>query len=216
MKDKHVRAMSSRQRLKLQSLLLSGIPDLSFVEAESAIQASGTLLQGTHAAFEPFMRGQRGQPVVIPKSGSRAKKFVLEVPYHGTETIQQLLRLGDYDWQNSDVSDEHYPQRGTKNKRVVMRLMNFKRVIGTDDVLDRFKKFGLRPANPAELLALGIIHPWLQNRYPIIALGQKWRLPNEDELVVCLAWHSMLRRIHLLCQFRRDWPAHCRFAAIVR
>lgn len=216
MKDKHVRAMSHQQKLRLRALLQSGIPNLSFLEAKSAIQASGTLLQGTHAAFEPFMRGQRGQSTVTPKSGSRTREFALEVPYRGTETIQQLLRLGDYDWHNSDVSDEHYPQRGTKNRSIVMRLDNFKRVMGTDDVLGRFEESGLRPANPAELLTLGASYPWIQNRYPIIAFGQKWRLPNEDELVVCLAWHSMLRRVHLLCQFRRDWPSHCRFAAVVK
>lgn len=214
MKDNHVRVMSHRQRLKLQSLLVPGIPNLSFVEAKSAIQASGTLLQGLHAAFEPFMRAQRGQPVVIPDS--QENEFVLEVPYHGIRTIRMLLKSGNYDWQNADVSDKHFPQNGVENRKITMRLINFKRVVGTDSVLKRLKKLNLRPANPAELLTLGAVHPWLQHQYPIIALGQKWPLPNGDELVVCLAWHSMLRRVHLLCQFRRDWPVHCRFAAIVK
>ncbi|MFZ3043540.1 MAG: hypothetical protein WA058_00280 [Minisyncoccia bacterium] len=213
MKDKHVRVMSPRQRLRLQSLLLSGIPDLSFVEAESAIRASGTLLQGTHAAFEPFMRSQRGQSVAV--SESQESEFTLEVPYYRTGTIRRLLKAGNYDWQNADVSDKHFPQSQVGNKKITMRLMNFKRVIGTDGVLKKFEKLNLRATNPAELLALGAKHPWLQHRYPIVALGQKWPLPNGDELVVCLAWHSMLRRVHLLCQFRRDWPAHCRFSAVV-
>jgi hypothetical protein len=213
MKDKRARAMSPRQRLRLQSLLLSGIPNLSFVEAESAIQARGTLLQGVHAAFEPFMRNQRGQPVGV--SGSQENEFVLDVPYHGTGTIRQLLKSGSYDWQNTDVSDKHFPQRRVGNKKITMKLINFKRVIETDSVLQKLKKLDLRPANPAELLTLGAAYPWLQHRYPIIALGQKWPLPNGDELVTCLAWHSMLRRVHLLCQFRRDWPSHCRFAAVV-
>lgn len=213
MKNRHTRAMSPRQRLKLQSLLLLGIPNLSFVEAESAIKASGTLLQGTHAAFEPFMRSQRGQSVAV--SGSQENEFTLEVPYCRTGTIRRLLKEGNYDWQNADVSDKHFPQRRVGNVKIIMRLISFKRVIGTDGVLKKLEKLELRPANPAELLTLGSMHPWLQHRYPIIALGQKWPLPNEDELVVCLAWHSMLRRVHLLCQFRRDWPAHCRFAAVV-
>ncbi len=214
MKDQQVRSISPRQRLRLQTLLLSGIPNLSSVEAESAIQASGTLLQGLHAAFEPFMRSQRGQSVVIP--GSQENEFALEVPYHGARTIRQLLKSGSYDWQNADVSDKHFPQRRMGSRKIVMKLVDFKRVIGTDNVLNKLKKLGLRPANPAELLTLGAAHPWLQHRYPVIALGQKWPLPNGDELVVCLAWHSMLRRVHLLCQFRRDWPAHCRFAAVVK
>jgi len=213
MENNHTRAMSSQQRLKLQSLLLSGIPNLSSTEAKSAIKASGTLLQGIYAAFEPFVRNQRGQPIAI--SDSQENELVLEVPYHGAGTIRQLLKSGNYDWQNTDVSDKHFPQRRTGNRKIMMRLINFKRVIGTDSVLKKFKKLNLRPANPAELLTLGAAHPWLQHRYPIIALGQKWPLPNGDELVVCLAWHSMLRRVHLLCQFRRDWPTHCRFAAVV-
>jgi len=215
MKSSSKRAMSPQQRQKIQSLLLAGIPNLSSAEADSAIQASGTLFQGMYAAFEPFMRSQRGQVVAASSRGTRTKEFSLVVQYRGTETIQHLLRAGNYDWQNADVSDANFPQRGSRDVSIKMRLANFKRVMGTEEVLLEFQKLGLRPARPPELLALGAAYPWLQHQYPIIALGQKWPLPNKDEMVVCLAWHSMLRRVHLLCQYRRDWPAHCRFAAVV-
>lgn len=215
MEDTKVHLMSSRQRLRLQSLLALGIPSLSSVEAKSAIKASGTLLQGVHAAFEPFMRERRGQPVTI-QHDSNQHEFALEVPYHGAKTIRMLLNSGSYDWQNTDISDKNFPQYKTGNRKILMQLVSFEKVIGTQDVLRRLKKSNLVPANPAELLTLGTIHPRIQLQYPIVALGQRWSLPNGDELVVCLAWHSMLRRVHLLCQFRRDWPAHCRFAVIVK
>lgn len=216
MEHKHVRGMSLEQRQKLRSLLEVSIPELSFVEAESAIQAKGTLQQGVHAAFEPFLRSPRIRTVATAiQCDDLTDDFVMEVIYRDATTIRHLLKEGCFDWMNGDISDEHFPQKETGKTSVIMRLVNFERVISTRDVLIEFKKNGLRPANPAELLVLGAKYPSLQRQFPVIALGQTWLLPNKDRMVVCLAWHSMLRRIHLLCQFRRDWPVHCRFAAVV-
>lgn len=215
MKNSHVRMMSLQQRQKLHALLETSIPGLSFAEAESAIQAKGTLLQGVHAAFEPFLRSSRIHAIAVATQNDLTESFVVEVVYRAEATIQWLLKEGNYDWMNEDISDEHFPQKKTERTSVVMRLVNFERVISSKDVLLEFKNNGLRPANPAELLAFGAKHPSLQRQFPVIALGQTWLLPNKDRMVVCLAWHSMLRRVHLLCQLRRDWPAHCRFAAVV-
>lgn len=208
--------MSPQQQEKLQALLKESIPELSFLEAESAIQANGTLLQGVRAAFEPFLRAPRAYVGGVPAQwDDLMEDLAVEVDYREKETIQYLLGAGNYDWMNSDISDEHFPQKKIGETSITVRLMNFGRVISTKDIFIEFKKSGLRPANPAELLALGAKYPNLQKQFPIIALGQTWLLPNKDRMVVCLAWHSMLRRVHLLCQFRRDWPAHCRFAAVV-
>ncbi len=208
------RSMSPQQRRKLQSLLKVSVPELSFVEAKSAIQAIGTLYQGIYAAFEPFLRSPRTNSATATRGDISAKKFVLEVPYRDKFTIRHLLEAGGYDWMNADISDEHFPQRKIGKREITIHLANFRRVISTKDVLVGLKRRGLRPANPAELLAFGAKYPHIQKQFPIIALGQTWPLPNKDRLVVCLAWHSMLRRVHLLCQFRRDWPTHCRFVAI--
>lgn len=216
MKSSSNQVMTPQQQEQLRDLLMRAIPKLTSREAAAALQAPGTLLQGVMAAFEPFMRGQRGQlPQMNAASQRTATRFVLDVPYCGSSTIEHLLEMGNYDWRNADVSDVHFPQRKSSLNRVILRLVNFRRVIGTDEVLEKLAQSGLRAANPAELLTLGMAKPDLQLRFPIIALGQKWPLPNDDEMVVCLAWHSMLRRVHLLCQFRRDWPAHCRFAAVM-
>ncbi len=209
------RTMSHEQRKQLQELLAASVPELSFLEAESAIQANGTLLQGIRAAFEPFLRAPRirssSNPVTSNQSSDR---FSLDVEYAGEETLRQLLKLGKYDWMNNDVSDKNFPQKKTGRESITLRLVNFERVVSTKDVLAELKQARLRPANPAEILVLGAKHPEIQQQFPIIALGQNWLLPNRDRMVVCLAWHSMLRRVHLLCQYRRDWPMHCRFAAV--
>lgn len=212
----HVRKMSPQQHERLSDLLRKSVPKLSFLEAESAIQANGTLLQGVHAAFEPFLRAPRINNTPHHEQEDPTGDLVVEVDYRNEGTIQHLLRAGNYDWTNSDVSDDHFPQKKIGRTTIAIRLMNFGQVISSQDVLVRFKRDGLRPANPAELLALGAKYPGLQRQFPVIALGQTWLLPNKDRMVVCLAWHSMLRRVHLLCQFRRDWPAHCRFAAVAR
>lgn len=214
----HTRKMSPQQRERLGVLLSSSVPELSFLEAESAIQASGTLLQGIHAAFEPFLRAPRiNHPTPVDEDGRNLPEVLeIEVDYRKESTIKHLLQAGSYDWTNEDVSDDHFPQKKMGRVTIRIRLICFDQVISSREVLARLRKEGLRPANPAELLALGARYPSVQRQFPVIALGQTWLLPNGDRMVVCLAWHSMLRRVHLLCKFRRDWPAHCRFVAVKR
>lgn len=212
----HTQKMYPQQRKRLGVLLRESVPELSFLEAESAIQASGTLLQGVHAAFAPFLRAPRVNVAPLADDGALTGDLVVEVDYRKEGVISHLLQAGNYDWTNSDVSDEHFPQKKIGRTSVAIRLLCFGQVISSREVLARLKQDGLRPANPAELLALGAKYQSLQRQFPIIALGQTWLLPNGDRMVVCLAWHSMLRRVHLLCKFRRDWPAHCQFAAVVR
>lgn len=212
----HTRKMSPQQRERLGLLLRESVPELSFLEAESAIQASGTLLQGVHAAFEPFLRAPRVNVTPLADEEVLPGDLVVEVDYRKEGAISHLLQAGNYDWTNSDISDEHFPQKKIGRTSVAIRLLCFDQVISSQEVLARLKQDRLRPANPAEVLALGAKYPSLQRQFPVIALGQTWLLPNRDRMVVCLAWHSMLRRVHLLCKFRRDWPAHCRFAAVAR
>lgn len=213
MTSKASRGMSLTQRRRIARLLAKSIPDLSFEEAQAAIDARGTLQQGAYAAFEPFL-GDLGSGTGRDPSPVIKDYYDIQVPYRGRSTIRALIKAGNYDWQNGDVSDVHFPQVQKGERQIRIKLVHFKRVISSQDVLLRLEARGLRSANPAELLALGAMHPHLQRAFPIIALGQSWLLANGDRLIVCLAWHSMLRRIHLLCQFRRDWPEHCRFAAV--
>jgi len=209
------RRMSTIQRRRLTCLLAKSIPNLSFEEAQAGIQAKGTLRQGVHAAFEPFLRGLRaGATTGTRTSIVLRSQYNITVAYRGKSTIKTLLKTGKYDWQNNDISDRHFPQIKKRRQNVRVKLVHFRHIISTRDALSKLKNRGLRPANPAELLALGAAYPHLQRCFPIIALGQNWLLANGDRLVVCLAWHSMLRRVHLLCQLRRDWPEHCRFAVV--
>ena len=205
--------MSLAQRRRIARLLAKSIPNLSFEEAQAAIDAKGTLQQGAYAAFEPFL-GDLGGGIGMGLSPIIKSYYDIQVPYRGRSTIRALVKAGNYDWQNGDVSDSHFPQAQRGERQIRIKLVHFKRVISSQDVLLRFEARGLRPANPAELLAFGAMYPHLQQAFPIIALGQSWLLANGDHLIVCLAWHTMLRRVHLLCQFRRDWPEHCRFAAV--
>jgi len=203
--------MSATQREEIIALLAEAIPDLSYPEAASALVARGTLKQGVHAAFEPFLRNPNTASLIT--SRDHPSQLDLEIDFQGGRTLRALLEKGKYDWSNEDVSDEHFPDISYGSRTVRLQLLDFGKVISSDEVLEECQARDLVPANPAELLALGAAYPTLQAQFPLVALGQSWRLPNGDEMVVCLAWHSMLRRVHLLCKMRRDWPAHCRFVA---
>lgn len=203
-------AMSAEQLRKIITAAVAGIPALTKQEADTVLKAPGTLAQGIAAAFEPFKKTRKTK-VVLKNPG---KTISVVVPYAGDQTIAKLVKLGGYDWQNSDITDQHFPQNRQGTERVAVHLEHFARVITSEEVIQRLASKNLRAVNAAELLALGATSPSLQRHYPIIALGQEWHFCKRDSFVLCLAWHGILRRIYLLSRFKREWPAHCRFPAI--
>jgi len=211
MSTKSKRPMTTRELRSIINAVISGIPELTTNEALIALGAPGTLAQGIAAAFEPFKETSRKKVLSL----ARAKRsYITSVPYKGMSTINGLVNAGKYDWTNSDVSDEHFPNSKMITETVRIQLVHFGCVISSEDIIAEFKKGRLRGINVAEVLSLGRDQPDLQRLYPIIALGQKWYFSKKDSFVVCLAWHGMLRRIYLLSRLRREWPAHCRFPAV--
>ena len=115
---------------------------------------------------------------------SKRQTFKVLVDY--TKTLKEMIRVGQYDWINDDITSNHFPVTGTGQKEVEITLFHFNRTISSDDAITEMKKAGYRPASVEELLALGAAEKELQKQFPINALGSVWRRPDGDRDVPCL------------------------------
>lgn len=198
--------MTRKQLKDIVATLIGAIPDdLSFEEAQAAIGGKGQLVKSVAAAFDPY-RVKRSEPAT---TGT----YPVSVPYNGPSTIKELVAAGAFDWKNDDITDKHFPQEKVGAEDVEIELVHLDRDISTDDALAELDKRGLRPANPAELLAFGATFPEVQREFPVIALGQYWRHPDGDRGVVYLVRSGSKRRASL--GWADDgWPRRCRFAGV--
>ena len=85
--------------------------------------------------------------------------------------------------------------------------------MGSDEVLKKLEKLGLRPATLPELLAFGATYPNKQRKFPIVALGSVWRYWEGYRFVPYL-WENGARRDLGLGWLERGWDAYYRFAAV--
>lgn len=201
-----VRLMTRKQLKDIVATLIGAIPDdLSFEEAQAAIGGKGQLVKSVAAAFDPY-RVKRSEP-------GATGTYPVSVPYNGASTIKELVAAGAFDWKNDDITDKHFPQEKTGAEDVEIELVHLDRDISTDDALVELDKRGLRPANPAELLAFGATFPEVQREFPVIALGQFWRDPRGYRNVVCLGGDGSKRHA-FLGWTGRGWFRDCRFAGV--
>jgi len=130
------------------------------------------------------------------------------------QSLAEMIKAGNYDWVNNDITQEHFPVSGQgKQQDIEVALFHFNKVMKSDQVIARMRKEGYRPATIAELLALGVSQPELQKQFPIIALGSVWRFPDGGRLVPCLGWLSGERSLGLGC-LGGDWLVGCRFVGL--
>ncbi len=206
MTNETVRPMTRKQLKDIVATLIGAIPDdLSFEEAQAAIGGKGQLVKSVAAAFDPYR---------VKRDGPNATgTYPVSVPYNGSSTIKELVAAGAFDWKNDDITDKHFPQEKTGAEDVEIELVHLDRDISTDDALVELDKRGLRPANPAELLAFGATFPEVQREFPVIALGQFWRYPFGGRVVVCLVRFGGKRFADLRWP-DNDWARRCRFAGV--
>lgn len=128
-------------------------------------------------------------------------------------SIEELIRLGKYDWSNSDITSAHFSTKCAGKVETKIELIHFGRNISSDDALKELDKMGYRPAEAHELLAFGAKYPDVQREFPIVALGSVWQGLDGHRLVVCLFRYDA-KRFAALRWLELDWLARWRFAAV--
>lgn len=126
-------------------------------------------------------------------------------------SIGNLVRLGNYNWANADISDQHFSADTPHTVNVIIEY--FGKDMNMDGALKALAAKGLRPVTISELLALGAKYPDLQCDFPIVALGSLWYSQPGLSYVAYLGYHEGQRELLLHCT-DRDWHVNCRFAAV--
>jgi len=142
-------------------------------------------------------------------------KFIVIVVDYG-HSLKDAIVDCDFDWVNSDITDEHFPaeedEQGKKENK--FRLFHFNRVIQDgDEAIREMDKEGCRPATVRELLAFARVNPEFQRQFPIIALKSVWVGRDGARMVAALFGPSGKRSLHL-SYFDRRWRVSCRFLGV--
>ena len=144
-----------------------------------------------------------------------ANLFRFRVVVNYSQTLEQMIAAGRYDWKNPDITEKHFPIPPSKRgkEEVAIELVHFDRNMESDEVLRELDKAGLRSAELPELLAFGAAHPEKQREFPIVALGSVWQDRSGDRDVPYL-WSNSGRRLLHLSWLGRRWDAYYRLLAV--
>ncbi len=139
------------------------------------------------------------------------KVFSVTVDY--AQSLANMVRAGNYDWVNSDITEKHFPVKGEGKTEKELHLVHLNRAISSDDAVRELDKMGYAPAKIEDLLALGASYPELQRQFPIVALGSVWRRLLGHRHVPCL-WSYTAERYLRLHWLEGDWREDHRFLAV--
>ncbi|MDO8493233.1 MAG: hypothetical protein Q7S19_01675 [bacterium] len=138
----------------------------------------------------------------------------LEVLIDYTQTLEQMITAGHYDWANSDITAKRFPLKGEGKVARKAYLVHFDHGISSENAIKELDKQGKRPATIEELLAFGAKYPEIQRKFPVVALGSSAKVDG-DRSVAYLDRYGSARRLHLVW-WDGDWNANYRFLAFAK
>jgi len=186
----------------------------SFVgEIVSALRERGISDEQIHAFVTVNGKISVGKIAEIMAGDIRSEEGNYPITFNYSESIEDKVVAGKYDWSNEDITSEHLPTSRIGTAESSIKLFHFDQGISSEEVLKEMEKEGYRPAEACELLSFGVKHPDVQREFPIIALGSVWQSPGGHRYVVYLHRDGAGRdaSLHWL---DLDWPGSCRFAAV--
>jgi len=139
------------------------------------------------------------------------KLFRVTVDY--TKTLVEMIKAGNYDWVDSDITDKNFPLQGQGQVELNIKLINYGKFMDSAEIIRDLDNRGLRPATLPELLAFGSKYPEKQREFPIVALGSLWRYWHGPRSVECLRG-SGSKRILVLGTWGGGWNGYYHYAAL--
>ncbi len=147
-------------------------------------------------------------------STTETTEMIYPVRIDYSQSLQEMVDAGRYDWVHSDVTQEHFPIEGEGTQEVDLVLVHLNKWVGTEDAEDEINKQSLRLADIVELLAFGAKYPDIQKQFSIVALRSVWMRLCTCRYMPFLDKYSngRLRSLPLYwCE--RDWCDTWRFLA---
>ncbi len=135
---------------------------------------------------------------------------VFRVTVNDGLSVEEMVRAGKYDWSSPEINSKNFPSEKKGISDVAIQLVRFDGFMESEEVLRDLDGQGLRPATLPELLALGAQHPYLQKKFPIVALG----LTLHGGRVVACLWGDTRNRGLGFDWLGIRWDGLHRFAAV--
>lgn len=171
------------------------------------------LVEHLQAAIEGTLVDRHGRLFQKEADGKQpaGNTYLVSVDYG--LSVEDAVKLGRYDWTNSEITSKHFPTNRKGKADVAVELIHFNRVVSTDEALRELDKAGYRPAELHELLAFGEKYSELQREFPIVALGSVWQDRYGNRFVPYLYGDGSERYLDLRW-LGHAWIEVCRFAAV--
>lgn len=141
----------------------------------------------------------------------RSTIYPVEIDY--SDTFEQRLAAGRYDWKNSDITEKHFPVKGEGQIQVDLELAHYGKSLSTEAILAAIEAQGYRPATIEELLAFGATYPEFQREFPIVALDSVWQHRSGLRGVAYLRRHGGGRDLEL-GRLGLGWDGRYRFLVV--
>ena len=126
--------------------------------------------------------------------------------------VEESVWAGSYDMVNSCINSRNFPIKQTGIIQRDGKIVFFHRKINSEEAIVRLDEMNLQPSELYPLLALGELHPDIQRRNPIAALGSKVKLVG-DILVPTIDSWGKKRRLELALYEGGEWWQNYGFLA---
>ena len=176
-----------------------------------AVERAGGSAEDIHALADPEGSRETLEKIAQVIVAGTPHTFKVQMDY--SQTLEEMIGGGNYDWVNPDIIEEHFPLQKQGTQEVEIHLFHFGRTMSNEAAEKEMEAKGFRPATLPELLALGRDHPDPQKQFPIVALGSVWRRPGGDSGTPILLWYGRVRYL-VLRWLEGDWHGGCRFAVV--
>lgn len=103
-------------------------------------------------------------------------------------TFKKMISTGNYEHVDENIIEGNFPIQAEGIKKVVVELVNFERVVRTDEVLEALRQVGYRPIKIEELLALSAVYGKSLKKVLVVCLGSIWTNFFGDRYAVVLDW----------------------------
>lgn len=96
----------------------------------------------------------------------------------------ELVRLGKYDWVNSDITDKRFPIEPHAPVSSTIELVEFDHDPDSEEVLVEFARRGLERPSYEDALAFGIAYPEEQRKHPVVFLHDPVQAGGSRDVLV--------------------------------
>lgn len=210
----HGTPLTSGDQAFISARLVTAAPGaLKGLDPARVIEAIKSGLPLEEILNKALREAMNGNPVVANDLGGRIVSSHT-VPVDRKRTVEKMVELGKYDWKDGDINQKHFPHDCKAGRTdTEIHLVGFPQGMESYDAVAGMDAMGIRPADNAELLSLGIAFPDLQREAPIVQLGSSWVDPGGDRYVSILRGGGGGRHLRLLV-WRGRWGSRCRFAGV--